>query len=288
MFQNRKSIKKLAAIVLAVAGVAAPLSADFLDVRMFNSANYTQTAGGPVFQGYNFEMDAITQSAAAFNSAEVTYPGAGSPVALTQSPTDPTFFNTNFGPYSTLAALHASLPFGNYTTTFTNGSITDSATIDYNADHFQGSIPELTAASFAGVEDWNPSHALTLSFNGFTPDPATTGSVGTYIDIFGPDGSNPFSTFVAPGVTSIVIPAGTLQGNTSYSLAIEQGGRIETSPNAEGVETEFGFSINDNINFTTAPETSDFVLGMLALAAGLGAHARRRVAPKSDVRGLAQ
>jgi len=111
-------------------GTALRARADFLDVRIFNTATYTQTVSGAVFQGYDFEMDAITQSAAGFNSAKVTYPGGRSPVALTQSPTDSEFFKTDFGPYGSLAALHAALPLGDYTTSFTNGTITDSATID--------------------------------------------------------------------------------------------------------------------------------------------------------------
>ncbi len=103
------------------------------------------------------------------------------------------------------------------------------AMIDYSDDHFQNSVPELTAGSLAELEDLNPSRSITLDFNAFTPNSATNGSVGTYAIIFGP-GSTPFSTFVAPGVTSVTVPAGTLLGNTSYSLAI-------------GVNTEFGFAV---------------------------------------------
>lgn len=276
MFNSRRLVFVTAA--LASLGTALRARADFLDVRMFNTANYTQNASGTVFQNYTFEMDAITQSAAGFNSAQVTYPGAGSPVALTQSPTDSTFFNKYFGPYASLAALQTALPFGDYTTSFTNGTITDSATIDYSAEHFQSSVPELSPVSLTELEDLNPSQSVTLDFNAFTPDSATNSTVGTYVIISGPN-STPFSTFVAPGVTSVTVPAGTLLGNTSYSLAIDQGGRIATAPNAEGVNTEFGFAVDDNINFTTAPEPGALGLSLAGVLVGLFAY-RSRVTRK--------
>jgi len=132
----------------------------------------------------------------------------------------------------------------------------------------------LTAASLAALEDLNPSKSITLDFNAFTPDAASDGSVGTYVTIFGPN-STPFSMFVAPRVTSVTVPGGTLAGDTDYSLAIDQGGRIETAPNAEGVETEFGFSVDDNVNFTTTPEPGAWELSLLGLLVGLIAYCSR-------------
>ncbi len=250
-------------LFFAVVGLG---SADTLDFRMFNAAEYTQTAAGTAFQGYSYEMDDITAGSTALNSATVTYPGAGSPATLTQSPTDPTFFNEYFGPYASLANLHSALPFGNYTTTVTNGTTTLNATINYAADYFEPTVPALSAASFGAVQDWNPNQALTINFNAFTPNATTTGEVGTYVTIFGPN-STPFSTFVAPNVTSVTIPADTLAGGTNYSLQISQGGRVVVPQNAQGITTEFGFNNDTTIDFTTVPEPAELALAGLALCA---------------------
>ena len=273
----------LAISALVAFGNALPARAGLLDFRMFNTANYTQTKTGESLQGYSFEMDTILQSPLDFTSSRVTYPGPGSPVSLTQSSSDPTFFNTNYGPFPTLSALHTALPFGNYTASFTNGTVTDTATIDYISDHFQTSTPQLTAASFAALQNANPSQSLTLNFNAFTPDTATNDTVGTFFSIFAPNGSTVFTTFLAPNVTSVIIPAGTLKAATNYSLALDQGGRIFTAPNGEGVETELGFAIDDNAAFTTAAPEPAF-LGVFGIGIiGLVLLARRFSSIKRNV-----
>jgi len=244
--------------------VMAPVvRADLLDVRMFVAQNYTQTSATPTFNFDQLEMDVIAQSSSVvYTSASVTYPGPGSPVTLTQSPTDPTFFNQYSPTYASLSALHSAFPFGAYTTTFTNGVTTSSATINYTADHFQTSVPALTATSLAAVLAWNTSQNVTLNFSDFTPDPATNDSVGTYVTIFASDGSTPFTTFIAAGdPTTVTVPVGTLDAGENYSLEISQGGRISEPANADGVVTELGFAINDTVNFSTdAPEPASLWL----------------------------
>jgi len=247
--------------------VSFPAHADFLDARMFASANYQQTSGGAVFLNYYLEIDAIAQSPDGYNSATVSYPGPASPVSLPQSPSDPTFFNQFFGPYATLADLHNDFPFGSYTISFTNGILVKSATIDYSADHIGPEVPQLTSSSLAAVLAWNAAQAVTLDFSNFLPDPDLNGTIGTYATIFGPDGVA-FSTFVPVGdPPSVVVPAGTLNSGASYELMLSQGGRIGGGPNAMGVVTEFGFNNNTTIDFTTAAaEPSSFAISGIAMA----------------------
>ena len=234
MFPIPRLTTIVATFTLSLLASAIPLHADLLDARMFNTAEYTQTAAGTTFQNYSVEMDVITQSSSAtFTSAQVTYPGPGSPAILNPAPGDQ-FFNTYFGPYSSLTSLHQALPFGNYTTSFTNGTITDSATIDYTTDHFQSAIPTLAPASYAAIQSMDPTQAITLNFNSFTPDPATNAAVGTTVTIFAPNGAVAFTTFVAPNITSVTVPANTLQSDTTYNLNVSQGGRISTPANGEG------------------------------------------------------
>ena len=100
---------------------------------------------------------------------------------------------------------------------------------------------------------YTPTAPLDVSFNAFTANPNVSKGY-TYFTIFNPitiaavfsSGDLPAST------TSLVIPANTLQPNTSYGLEFDFSDRLSGTDSVNDVPTLQGFDVRTDIDFTTA------------------------------------
>jgi hypothetical protein len=239
-------------------------------VDIFKNVVYDQTSGTAPTTPASYFADVELTSAGAgdYTSVSVSYPGPGSPTSLPVA--SPTFFS--YGPgFATLASMNAAVPFGSYVYTTNTG---DSATLSYTEDAFTSAIPALSATTFSALNGLNPSSALTVSFDSFTPN--VNASVAyTFFTIYDGSGTVFSDGFLAPGTTSLALPGGTLAANSTYSYELDFSGRINGSdPN--GTPTLVGSDVRTDGSFTTGgntavtPEPGTLLLtgpGMLLLAA---------------------
>jgi len=258
---------------LAVLGAPAMQAAGIQYVDIFKNSVYTQTSGtAPTAASFYFaNIELTSQNPGDFTSVSVSYPGPGSPVSLPM--TQSAFFS--YGPsFPTAAAMNAAVPFGTYSYTATNSSTmaSASATLNYTADAFTSAIPALSAASFNALNGLNPNTALTIGFNSFTPNAAANESY-TFFSIFNSTGTAFTDGFLAPGTTSLFLPAGTLAAGTTYTYELDFSDRVNGT-DATGIDTLVGSDVRTDGTFTTAivvpePGTASIV-GLLLLAlAGL-------------------
>jgi hypothetical protein len=224
------------AVAASLFCVGAPARADFVFGDVSKVLAFEQTGPDtltPVAGGANATFTAaffdnlgipIGPGPNAFDQVVMSYPGAGSPITLTNlSPGTHIYQAVHLAP----SALDAAFPDGTYTLTATN-SVTlasKAVTLDYRGDKLPGVAPQLSAASWNALQNVDPSQGVTLNFNGFTPDPAAV-SATNFISLLDltqyrgvPLGSTPF-TFLAPSATSLVIPAGLLTSGHSYALSM--------------------------------------------------------------------
>jgi hypothetical protein len=258
---------------LAALSLSAAQAAGIEYVDIFKNSVYDQTSGtAPTTAAFYFaNIELTSQNPGDYTSVSVTYPGPGSPVSLPM--TQPSFFS--YGPsFPTAAAMNAAIPFGAYTYTATNSSTMASATavLNYTADAFTSAIPALSAASFNALSGLNPDTALSLDFNSFTPNAAASVAY-TFFSIYNSNGTAFTDGFLAPGTTSLILPAGTLAADTTYTFELDFSDRVNgTDPT--GIATLVGSDVRTDGTFTTgnavvAPEpgTASLAGVVLVLAA---------------------
>ena len=255
--------------VSALAGVA-PSSAQITSGSVYKNLAHEQT--GPSTVGFTgaFVNGGATFTGA-FDTGSLSYPGTGSPQAMTLTSPGNFGFGSSFADQ---AAMDAAYPAGTYTITISSSGgpppSPDSLAMSYSApDPFATAIPALTAASFDALQDLSTSSGpLALSFNSFTPDPATTpGASATFFSIFGT--SQDCGGALDPSTTSCTIDPSALTPGTTYTWELDFSDRIVTSP-SPGVFGYLGFDVRTDGTFTTAiPETSTWAM-MIVGFAGLG------------------
>jgi hypothetical protein len=158
----------------------------------------------------------------------------------------PTFFG--IGPsFATQADMNTAIPFGDYVYSAT-GATSAMATLDYTGDAFTSAIPALDAASFNALNGLDTSMALTIGFNPFTVNPSASQGF-TFFTIFTNTGSVFFDGFLAPGTTSLVLPANTLSANTTYGFELDFSDR--TNGVNGGISTLVGSDVRTDGTFTT-------------------------------------
>ncbi len=267
----RLSKPHLAAAVALLAITAGPSRASLIQVDIFNNTAYSQTSGNapasPI--GYFFNAGGMSNPGD-FDTAMLTYPGPGSPQALTFSNSADFGFGSPL--IASLATYNSDYPFGTYTVSARNSvtMATGSASMNYSQDAYTSTIPALTAATFNGLQGLNPASGFTIDFNSFAPN-ASANFAKTFFTIFDSSNTAVFSQgFLDPTTTDVFLPAGTLNANTSYHFELDFSDRIEGS--SGNVATEQGFDVRTDGNFRTGaalavPEPTSLALLLVGLTA---------------------
>jgi hypothetical protein len=239
----------------AACTVPVQLRADNIaQVDIFKNQVFTQTSGAaptaPSGFFANIELDSVDPGD--FDAVGVSYPGPDSPTSLTLF--GPAFWG--YGPeFATLADMNAAVPTGDYVYTATNSVTSDSemATLDYTGDAFASAIPALTAASWNALNALDPSTALTIGFNTFTPGAATTpGNAFVFFSISNPTGGTVFTDgFLDPSTGSLLLPANTLMPDTTYNFELDFSDRQTGTDPESGAFTLIGSDLRDDGSFTT-------------------------------------
>ncbi len=259
--------------VLAGAGAAMAGTGDLIIDKI---AFFNQTSSSPPATAVEWKFSATVLPANPIDiaAAELTPPG-GSPLAI-----GPGALALSAS-YTSQAQLDAAFPDGGYAFQITSGSLsggTASLTMPDNS-FYPAEIPALSGSSFTALETYNPSQALPLSWDSFTPDARTT---FPFVDFWIWDMSNQTTSFIADtstnvsSFTSATIPASTLLPNHQYWASFVFENDVKTNNAYFGdYNTDILKEYYTDIYFTTVPEPSSGVLVGVA-AAGLYVVARRR------------
>jgi hypothetical protein len=254
-------------IALAMLVISSNAKGQLIQATLGEGNIYRQSSTGvEAITGYEVSPYAFMQSASNFNGGTVTGPpGPYIPMTLVQPTSDPLELVTNVFPtgFSTPTALNAEFPFGTYQLTATNSvtGATESVNINYTQNYFSSTPPQLTPASYAGLQDLNAGSAFDLQFNSFTPTPGATSSF-TDVEISVPaSGALVFSSLgsLAPSTTALVLPAGRLAAGTTYNLVLAsvELSFMSESPTGTGsglpaVNTGIYETLDTDVTFTTA------------------------------------
>jgi hypothetical protein len=293
---------------VSLTAFVAPASAGITDFSLYRSAEYQQTGSNTVIpynSGTNYFFTSLADVASNtdydVNGLNVTVPTSG-PINYTMtgpSGTSPFIEYVYESPYLTQANLNAWFPTGDYVLNASNTGTgaTATVTLNYNGADFFSAPPQLTAASYDGLNGLNTNEAYTFSYDPFTP----TG--GNYASIFfniynATTGAVAYSqTFIGDDISSITVPADTLQPGTAYYDELDFSTRIQTtdsdsidctsSPSGQcpGL-TELAWDSRTVTDFTTGtgavPEPATWAMMLLGFAglgfAGYRASSRRAAA----------
>ena len=119
--------------------------------------------------------------------------------------------------YPSLAALQAAYPNGSYVFTVQALTSNQTMTVTLSSSPAQPNAPQVT--DFAAAQGVNPTQPFTLAWNVFAPLAANNFIM---IEVMGGAGGLVLFSNTLPGTaTSLVIPAGTLQSNTTYSALLD-------------------------------------------------------------------
>jgi len=266
----------LGALSLAcVLGAAGAASAAVQEIDIGVNPTFQQTGGATlVATGGFFSARAFLDSASDFDGGVLTFPGAGSPVALTPGADNTLAFGDSA---ATMAALNAAYPFGTYAFHLTNSatSASQDASLTYSTTADSLSTPALTATSFDALQGMHADSGFTFDFNAFQQNPDATESF-LFLNVLDTAGNVLFSANPDVTSTSVFLPGGVLAAGQSYNFDLIFDSRIV---GADGdVGTEIFFDTHTGGAFTTAaavPEPATWAMMLLGFA-GLGAALRRR------------
>lgn len=268
----------LFAVVAAVLGISGTADAAINSLTLFWVQGFAQTNPSTLATNGNFfSADLTMDNPGDFDGGSLTYPGPGSPATLSpDSPPDlDLFFETP--PFADKATLDANFPTGTYTATATNSSTSasQSTSLNYTADAYSHSTPQLTTASFNALQQMNPSQPITVNFNSMMPD-AAANEADVFFTVEDASFNKLFDGgFLPSSTTSITIPANTLAPFTNYTFNLIFSDRINTTSQTDGVFDTQGFDLSTTGAFTTGAVPEPASIAILALAA-VGILPRRR------------
>ena len=141
---------------------------------MFRSNTYVQNGDGNSLAsgGSFFTLNLTSTNPGDYDNVSATYPGPGSPVAL--SATSSTAFEYQTGNIPTQADMDAAYPVGTYQFSASNAGGTDTASLDYSADHYPQTLPFLSGTSYSALQNMNPLADQTVGFSPDVFDPASS------------------------------------------------------------------------------------------------------------------
>jgi hypothetical protein len=240
----------IAGLLLLLAPTVRASEISFLN--SFKNLSNEQTGNGNTLtlNGYFYSADLNTIDPNPYTSATLTYPGPGSPMNLPQI--NPTDYGIQTGFFPTKSAMDTAFPFGTYTFTSNTG---DSASYDYTADDYPGSLPFLTGTDFTSLQGMNSTQPFTFHFS-----PYVTGSKATdsfiFFTVFDSTKNTTAFTdnFLTPGTTSVVMPANTLTPGDLYSYELDYSNRdILTGGGTAQFPPQLGFDVRTDGVFSAAP-----------------------------------
>jgi hypothetical protein len=255
--------------LLAVVAMAAPAGAQVTNRFILKTADYFQTSDNVPGALSQVQVNAGINTAGAgdVTSANFTKFGASSPTSFVQQgpaswglPVYDTFF--------TLAAADAAYPNGGYLFETAGGTVgSTSVTVQ-----LQGAFPAepvFTGTSLHDLATMDPGGPITVTFNGFTPDPTLNGARLSIMLVGGPSVFQFFDPSVT--ATSYTFPAGTFAPDTNYSINLEY-----FNDNLDGAAGQSDYSAFTQASIRTASVPEPAALGLIGLGAGAVAARRRR------------
>lgn len=247
-------------------------------VDMFRSNTYVQNGDGNSLatNGSFFTLGLTSINAGDYDSVSASYPGPGSPVAL--SAISPTEFSYQTATLPSQAAMDAAYPTGTYEFTASGSGGTDVASFDYAADYYPQSLPFLSGTSYSALQNMNPFANQTVGFNPDVPDPAATFAFIFFTVRDNLTDSIVFNAgFLPSTTTSETIPAGTLLPYTSYTYELVFSDRLEVPSPGATFQAQLGYDLRTAGTFVTAPEPAAWLSAILGLCTA-GLYRRFRIA----------
>ena len=200
---------------------------------------------------YLFLANIIVSSNQSADSATVQLPNTGVSNLL-QNPVEPWQYFLSNGS-SNQTTLDNTFGNGDYVFTLDTAFTNEQATIDLPATLLQPGAPQIS--DYTAAQSVNPSQAFTLTWEPFVGGTASDSifvTIGTNFTTPEPTTSN-----ALPGTaTSVVIPANTLQPNTSYESIISFYHLILSSNISAGYTTAAYRSSYTEFNLSTTSGTS--------------------------------
>ena len=272
---NRFVIRSLSTVGLI--GITLPAQADISFVNMFRNDGFVQVGDGNnlTTSGSFFTASLTSENANDFDSATLTYPGAGSPVTLSQ--TSSSNFSYQTGTLATQADMDAEYPTGDYQfdASGTNGS--GSTTFTYSSDDYPQSLPFLTSTDFSDLQGANPNAPINLHFSPFVTGSQAQASF-IFLTIFDNTTSTPVfnSGFLSSTATGVSVSANTLQSNHDYTYELIYSNRdLLPSPGAV-FNAQIGFDLRTQGHFSTVPAPSALAALLVGAVPGASVLLRRR------------
>jgi len=265
-------------------------NADLTDYGLFKGVNYQQSGNTQpsAIIGALGIVSLDDDNGADFASAHVATTSPSSPFPLSVQLSGNSFGiglgNTNLSKaYGTQTALDTDLPNSAlYQFAVSGGTLgTKTASLTSPATDLFPSVPFFNGSIFSQLQGMHSAAPFQFAWNGFTPAAGTDSNSGQIIiDIHRvSDGKDMLSGFLPFGdntFKSFLLPANTLQPNTTYDASLVYANGILT-PNAGfgGAFSQIDFATKTDLIFTTVPEPSSLML--LAVGSlGLFAYIRRR------------
>ncbi|MFO0954821.1 MAG: PEP-CTERM sorting domain-containing protein [Isosphaeraceae bacterium] len=258
--------------VAALLAAGGPARADISFVSAFRNVSNVQTGNGNTLSaaGAFYSADLTSTTANNYSAVQMVFPGAGSPVALSQ--TDLTLYHFQTNNLGSKAAMDAAFPVGTYTFNATRSGGVDTTSYQYTTDDYAQSQPFLTGNDYASLQGMNAAQAFVFHFSPFVTGSRANSSF-IFFTIFDND-TNKFvfdAGFLAPTTTSVTLAANTLAAGHHYTYEIDFSNRdLVDSPGAE-FQAQLGFDVRTTGTFVSAvPEPSTLALcaiGLVGLAA---------------------
>jgi len=256
-----------------------PAHAKVTNVPLFVVEYDTQTSPTAVTSPlYYLSERTVEEFAGDVSAVSLTYPGSGGPVSY-PAPIGGSTVSFYASPnYTTLAALNAAYPFGDYTTTY-SGNDSGSDTVDYDHNDLATSTPTFTAATYDALQGLDASDGVDLDFNSFEgADPTSYVFVTIYNSATGEDVFDAGGGFLPSDTTSVFLPGDTLEAGTSYFAVLNFSNR-DPATDGNDVDVSQNWDYDTSLSFTTAaaPESSSIVsLAVLIALGALGTICYRR------------
>ncbi len=274
-------VPAIVSMVLLLSPAARASDISFLDA--FGNVSYQQTGNGNTLSlnGAFYSADVNTSVANPYTSVSMTFPGPSSPITAFSHAT-PTDYLYQTGLYATLADMNTAFPTGTYTFTANNG---DTASYNYTANDYAGSLPYLTGTTYTDLQGMNSSQAFNFTFSPFVTGGTATDSF-MFLTIFdSTSGTFVYDAGFLPATTTgLLLPAGTLHAGDQFSYELDFSNRdILTSGFSGGdFPPQLGFDVRTSGTFSSAaatatPEPSTIVLfGLGGLLVCVGRRSVRR------------